>query len=343
MSDDKNIDLQYEHYQVAPDQEQLRIDKYLMEHMEGTTRSKIQNACAAGTVLVNDKVVKANHKVKGGDMIKISLPKPIDLESYLVGEDIPLDVVYEDDHVLVINKQAGLVVHPGSGNHSGTLVNALIHYLKSKDLPVMEGNTIDRPGLVHRIDKDTSGLLVIAKSEEAMQGLSQQFFDHSIERTYTALVWGDVEEDEGTIEGNIDRHPTDRLRMFVYTDGMTGRHAVTHYKVKERLHYVTLINCKLETGRTHQIRVHMKHLGHTLFNDERYGGNKILKGTVFSKYKGFVENIFKIMPRQALHASSLGFVHPVTGEKMQFQSELPVEFQETIDKWKSYTSSRKSF
>ncbi len=327
---------------VDPGQSPLRIDKYLLGKLLKVTRSKIQGACKEGKVLVNDKPVKSNYKVRPSDIISISIVKP---ESHFVGlipEEMELDIVYEDDHLMVINKPAGLVVHPGTGNHDGTLVNGLMHYFESRDLPVMEGNESDRPGLVHRIDKDTSGLLVIAKSEEAMKGLAKQFFDHTIDRTYIALVWGDVKEEKGTIEGHIGRHPTDRLQQFVFVDGDEGKHAVTHYEVIEPLYYVTLVKCVLETGRTHQIRVHMKHLGHTLFNDDRYGGDRILKGTVFSKYKQFVENTFKLLTRQALHAHSLGFIHPVSGEKMYFESELPEDFTAALEKWRGYTNTRKS-
>lgn len=340
---DQNQDYyDYHTIMVDPSQTPLRIDKFLMNRVEKATRSKIQNGCKMGTVLVNDKPVKSNYKVKPNDAIKVVLPKPIDYEKQMLGEDIPLDIVYEDEHLLVLNKQAGLVVHPGIGNYSGTLVNGLIHHFKNNNLPVMAGNTADRPGLVHRIDKETTGLMVIAKSEEAMTGLAKQFFDHSIERSYVALVWGDIEDDAGTIEGHIGRHPTDRIQMYVYPEGEMGKHAVTHYEVLERLYYVTLVKCVLETGRTHQIRVHMKHKGHILFNDSRYGGDKIVKGTVFSKYKQFVENTFKVMPRQALHAKSLGFVHPITKEKLFFDSELPEDFANGLERWRGYTESRKS-
>lgn len=276
-------------------------------------------------------VVKQNYKVKAGDEIRVMFTHP-PYEFLLQPEDIPLDIVYEDDVLLVVNKEPGMVVHPGHGNYSGTLINALLHHCKD-ELP---NNTSDRPGLVHRIDKDTSGLLVVAKTEAAMTFLSKQFFDKTSEREYIAIVWGNVEDDEGTIEGHLGRHPKNRLQMHVFPEGDEGKEAVTHYKVIERLGYVTVVSCKLETGRTHQIRVHMKYIGHTLFNDERYGGERILKGTTFTKYKQFVENAFKILPRQALHAKTLGFVHPVTKELMQFNSEIPEDMASVIDKWRHY-------
>ena len=332
----------YEHYQITVDPKQvpIRIDKYLLERVEKMARSKIQAGCKEGYITVNGQTIKPNYKVRPGDEISVSMTKPKGPGVRLLGEDIPIDVVYEDDHLLVLNKQAGLVVHPGFGNSDGTLVNALIHYLDSSDLPVMDGNPAERPGIVHRIDKDTSGLMVVAKTEEAITGLGKQFYDHSIERTYQALVWGDVLEQSGTIEGHIGRHAKDRLQMAVQTDG-TGKHAITHYEVLESLYYVTLVKCVLETGRTHQIRVHMKHIGHTLFNDARYGGDRVLKGTVFSKYKQFVDNTFKLLPRQALHASTLGFVHPVSGERMDFSSPLPEDFAAALEKWRGYTKTRK--
>lgn len=331
--EEENDDL-YEHYSFTVDKGQspLRIDKYLMNFIENATRNKIQEGAKNGSVFVNDIPVKSSYKVKPFDVIKVLFAHP-PYENLLVGEDIPLDVVYEDDTLLVVNKSAGMVVHPGHGNYSGTLINALIY--RFDNLP---NNSSDRPGLVHRIDKDTSGLLVIAKTEQAMAHLSLQFAEKTSEREYVALVWGNPANDEGTIEGNIGRHPKNRLQNTVYLDDEAdkGKPAVTHYKVLERLGYVTLVSCKLETGRTHQIRVHMKHIGHTLFNDERYGGEKILKGTTFTKYKQFVDNCFKVLPRQALHAKTLGFVHPKTGEFMQFNSEIPKDMQTCIDKWRSY-------
>lgn len=333
LPQDESDDL-YEHYSFTAEkgQQPLRVDKYLMNFIEGATRNKIQQAAKDGNIYVNDKPVKSNYKVKGNDVIKVLFEYP-PYEHLLVGEDIPIDVVYEDDDVLVVNKPAGMVVHPGHGNYSGTLINALIYHFDN-----LPKNSNERPGLVHRIDKDTSGLLVVAKTEEAMTHLAKQFFDKTSERLYYALVWGNVEEDEGTVEGNIGRHPKNRLQNTVYMgdDADKGKPAVTHYKVLERFGYVTLVSCQLETGRTHQIRVHMKHIGHTLFNDERYGGERILKGTTFSKYKQFVENCFKILPRQALHAKTLGFVHPTTGEKMRFNSEVPKDMTECIEKWRNY-------
>ncbi len=329
---DTNNDELFEHHKfiASKGQEPLRVDKFLMNFIENATRNKIQQAAKSGNIWVNDKVVKQNYKVKAGDEVRVLFEHPPH-EFLLSPENIPLDIVYEDEVLLVVNKPAGMVVHPGHGNYSGTLINALLHHIEH--LPV---NSNQRPGLVHRIDKDTSGLLVVAKTEAAMTHLAKQFFDKTSEREYVALVWGNLEEDSGTIEGHIARHPKNRLQMTVYPEGDQGKEAVTHYKVLERLGYVTLIRCSLETGRTHQIRVHMKHIGHTLFNDERYGGNKILKGTTFSKYKQFVENAFKVLPRQALHAKTLGFYHPLTQEHMQFSSELPEDFANCIDKWRHY-------
>lgn len=323
----------YEHHKfvASKGQEPLRVDKFLMNFIENATRNQIQKAAKDGQIWVNNIVVKQNYKVKAGDEVRVMFSHP-PYEFLLEPEDIPLDVVYEDDTLLVVNKAAGMVVHPGHGNYSGTLINALLHHCK-EELP---NNTSDRPGLVHRIDKDTSGLLVVAKTEKAMTHLSKQFFDKTSQREYIALVWGNVENDSGTIEGHLGRHPKNRLQMHVFPDGEEGKEAVTHYKVLERLGYVTLVSCKLETGRTHQIRVHMKYIGHTLFNDERYGGEKILKGTTFTKYKQFVENTFKLLPRQALHAKTLGFVHPVTGKEMSFDSEIPADMANAIEKWRAY-------
>ncbi|WP_203257849.1 RluA family pseudouridine synthase [Hyunsoonleella ulvae] len=325
----------HEHFAFTVDKGQapLRIDKYLMNYIENITRSKIQNAAKNDGVLVNDVPVKSNYKVRPNDKIRVLFEHPT-YEALLVGEDIPLDIVYEDDQLVVVNKPAGMVVHPGHGNYSGTLINALIY--RFKNLP---NNSSDRPGLVHRIDKDTSGLLVVAKTEQAMTHLSLQFAEKTSEREYVALVWGNVEADEGTIEGNIGRHPKNRLQNTVFLDeeAEKGKPAVTHYKVLERLGYVTLVSCKLETGRTHQIRVHMKHIGHTMFNDERYGGNAILKGTTFTKYKQFVENCFKVLPRQALHAKTLGFKHPKTGEFMRFETPVPEDIEACIEKWRGYS------
>ena len=320
----------YEHYrfEASKGQSALRVDKFLMNLIENTTRSKIQNAIETGAVLVNDAAVKSNYKVKAGDVVRVVLAHPT-YEQLLKPENIALDIVYEDDQVLVVNKPAGMVVHPGHGNYSGTLVNALAFHFEN--LPM---NSSERPGLVHRIDKDTTGLLVVAKTEHAMAYLSKQFAEKTSEREYVALVWGNIEEDEGTIEGNIDRHLVNRMQMAVFLDEEKGKPAVTHYKVLERFGYVTLVSCQLETGRTHQIRVHMKHIGHTLFNDERYGGNLILKGTTFTKYKQFVDNCFKTLPRQALHAKTLGFEHPTTKEFMRFNTEIPQDLVDLIQKWR---------
>ncbi|NIX65887.1 RluA family pseudouridine synthase [Gaetbulibacter sp. S0825] len=325
----------YEHHSftVEKGQQPLRIDKYLMNFIENATRNKVQAAAKGGSIRVNGIPVKSNYKVKPLDEIKVLFEHPPH-ENLLVPEDIPIDIVYEDEHLLVVNKPAGMVVHPGHGNYSGTLINALTFHFDN-----LPNNSSDRPGLVHRIDKDTSGLLVVAKTEKAMTHLSNQFAAKTSKREYIALVWGNVEEDEGTIEGNIGRHPKNRLQNTVYLDDDEdkGKPAVTHYKVLERLGYVTLVSCRLETGRTHQIRVHMKHIGHTLFNDERYGGEKILKGTTFTKYKQFVDNCFKVLPRQALHAKTLGFKHPKTGEWMSFTTELPEDMQQCIKKWRAYS------
>jgi len=334
LPQDEN-DTLYEHFAFTVDKGQtpLRIDKYLMNFIENATRNKIQAAAKEGNIYVNDEPVKANYKVKPHDSIRVLFSHP-PFENLLVGEDMPLDIVYEDDTLLVVNKPAGIVVHPGHGNYSGTLINGLIYHFEN-----LPKNSSDRPGLVHRIDKDTSGLLVVAKTEHAMAHLSKQFKDKTSEREYVAIVWGNMEEDEGTIDGHIGRHPKNRLQNTVFFDDEIekGKPAVTHYKVIERLTYVTLVTCKLETGRTHQIRVHMKHIGHTLFNDERYGGERILKGTTFTKYKQFVDNCFKILPRQALHAKTLGFEHPKTGEFMQFSTPIPDDMQQCIEKWRGYS------
>ena len=328
----------YEHYSVTVDKGQnlLRIDKFLTNRMEGASRNRIQTAADAGNILVNGVPVKSSYKVKPLDRVSIVMPYPL-REVEIIPENIPLDIRYEDDDLIIVNKPAGMVVHPGHGNYSGTLVNALTYHLK--DLPLFRDGDM-RAGLVHRIDKNTSGILVVAKNERSHARLAKQFFDHSIHRVYHALVWGNMEADEGTVVGNIGRSVRDRLKMAVFPDGDGGKHAVTHYRVLERLGYVTLVECILETGRTHQIRVHMKHIGHILFNDERYGGHEILKGTHFAKYKQFVNNCFDTCPRQALHAMTLGFVHPVTGEEMYFTSELPDDMTRLIDKWRGYISNR---
>ena len=328
----------YEHFAVTADKGQtpMRLDKFLTVRMEHCSRNRIQAAADSGNILVNGKAAKSSYKVKPLDRIQIVMPYPR-REVELVAEDIPLDIPYEDQWLLLVDKPAGLVVHPGVGNYSGTLVNALAWHMK--DIPDYDAND-PHVGLVHRIDKDTSGLLVIAKTPDAKTNLGIQFFNKTTKRKYRALVWGVMEQDEGTIVGNIARNPRDRMQMAVMSDPTVGKHAVTHYRVLERLGYVTLVECILETGRTHQIRVHMKHIGHVLFNDERYGGHEILKGTHFSKYKQFVNNCFDTCPRQALHAMTLGFVHPVTGEEMYFTSELPDDMARLIEKWRGYISNR---
>jgi 23S rRNA pseudouridine1911/1915/1917 synthase len=328
----------FEHYRIIVDKGQslIRIDKFLANRIENASRSKIQAAADAQCILVNDKAVKSNYKVKPTDVISVVMPQP-PREFELIPENIPIDIIYEDDDLLLVNKAAGMVVHPGHGNYTGTLVNALAWHLK--DLPLFQSGEM-RPGLVHRIDKDTSGILVIAKNEIALSKLAKQFFDRTSDRRYIAIVWGDLKENEGTIEGNIGRSLRDRIKMYVYTDGSQGKPAVTHYKVIERLGYVNVVECKLETGRTHQIRVHFQHIGHPVFNDETYGGDQILRGTTFSKYKQFIQNCFKIMPRHALHARSLEFTHPTTGKRMSFDSQLPADMQTVIEKWRSYLGGR---
>ncbi len=328
----------FEHYRFSADsgQNPLRIDKYLQNKIENASRSKIQAAADNGSLRVNDKVVKSNYKVKPGDTVTVVLEYP-PREIEIIPEDIPLNVVYEDESFVIVNKPPGLVVHPSYGHYTGTLINALAY--RYKDLPIFNGNDA-RPGLVHRIDKNTSGLLVIAKSEEAKAKIALQFFEHTTHRRYIALVWGNFEEDEGTITGHLGRSPKNRKLMTVFPDGEYGKHAITHYKVLERLGYVTLVECRLETGRTHQIRVHMQHIGHPLFNDPEYGGDKILKGTTFTKYKQFVQNCFNMLPRQALHAKELGFQHPSKNEYMKFDSELPDDMVAVIEKWRGYVDSR---
>ena len=328
----------YEHFRVVVDkgQSQVRVDKYLFERLVNSSRNRIQKAADAGLIMANGKPVKSSYKVKPCDVLTVMMDRPR-YDNDIIPEDIPLDIVYEDNDLMVINKPAGLVVHPGCGNYHGTLVTAIAWHLK--DNPRYDPND-PQVGLVHRIDKDTSGLLVVAKTPDAKTHLGLQFYNKTTKRKYNALVWGIVENNEGTIEGNIGRNPKDRMQMAVLSDPAQGKHAVTHYRVLERLGYVTLVECVLETGRTHQIRVHMKHIGHTLFNDERYGGNEILKGTHFSKYKQFVNNCFETCPRQALHAMTLGFVHPRTGEEMFFTSPLPEDMTNLIDKWRNYISNR---
>lgn len=330
----------YEHFRTVVDKGQtpVRIDKYLFERIVNASRNRIQTAADNGFVMANGKPVKSSYKVKPLDVLTVMMDRPR-YENDIIPEDIPLDIVYEDDDLMVINKPAGLVVHPGCGNYHDTLVNAIAWHLRN--VPTYDPND-PQVGLVHRIDKDTSGLLVVAKTPDAKTSLGLQFYNKTTKREYNALVWGIVEQDEGTVTGNIGRNPKDRMQMAVMTDPTQGKHAVTHYQVLERLGYVTLVKCVLETGRTHQIRVHMKHIGHVLFNDERYGGHEILKGTHFSKYKQFVNNCFDICPRQALHAKTLGFVHPRTGKEMFFTSELPEDMTTLLDKWRTYISNRES-
>lgn len=327
----------YEHFAITADKGQslLRLDKFLTAHMMHCSRNRIQAAADSGNILVNGVPAKSSYKVKPFDRIQVVLPYP-KTEYEIVPEDIPLTIPYEDDDIVLVDKPAGMVVHPGVGNHSGTLVNAMSWHLRT--LPMFsEGNT--RAGLVHRIDKNTSGLLVMAKNEQALARLGKQFFDHSIQRRYVALVWGNFEEDEGIITGNIGRSPRERQKMYVFADGSDGKWAVTHWRVLRRFGYVTLVECRLETGRTHQIRVHMAWIGHPLFNDERYGGDRILKGTTFSKYRQFIENCFATMPRHALHARLLGFEHPTTHEQVSFESELPADFKALLAKWESYSAT----
>ena len=337
-SEEERGDELYEHFHIVVDEGQslLRIDKFLHNHMKNTSRNKIKQAAQAGNILVNGKAQIQNYKVKPSDDISIVLTYP-PREIEIVPEDIPLDVVYEDDDLIIINKKAGMVVHPAYANYTGTLVNALCYHLR--DILVHE-DVVQNPMLVHRIDKDTSGIIIVAKTEYAQAKLAAQFFNHTIHRRYYAIVWGDFQEDEGTIEGHIGRSAKDRKVMDVYPDGSHGKHAVTHWKVLERFGYVTLVECRLETGRTHQIRAHMRYIKHPLFNDATYGGDRILKGTTFTKYKQFVQNCFSLMPRQALHAKSLGFIHPTTGKEFMFESELPDDMQAVLEKWRHYATHK---
>lgn len=332
--EEQDEELLFEHHRIVadPGQSLIRIDKFLNARLANVSRSKIQQGIEGGFVKVNEASVKSNYKVHPNDVISISLPEP-PRDTEVKPENIPLNIVYEDDWLLVINKPAGMVVHPAYNNWTGTLVNALAYHFQN--LPQLPGNT-GKPGLVHRIDKDTSGLLVIAKTESVLTSLAKQFFDHSIERTYWALVWGELIPQQGTINAHVGRSLKDRRVTTVFPDGDMGRNAITHYKLLQSLRYVSLVECKLETGRTHQIRAHMKYLGHPLFNDAMYGGDQIIKGTMFSKYKQFVENCFKVMPRQALHAKTLGFIHPIKKEWMQFTSELPEDFSSALEKWENY-------
>jgi 23S rRNA pseudouridine1911/1915/1917 synthase len=328
----------FEHHRFMadPGQSLLRIDKFLSDRLDRTSRTRIQNAANAGNILVNNKAVKPNYKVKPGDIVQVVLPAP-PREIELIPENIPINIVYEDEDVLVVNKEPGMVVHPAYGNYTGTLVNALMWHFR--DLPLFSTGE-SRPGLVHRLDKNTSGILVIAKNEFALNRLSRQFFDRTTDRRYNALVWGIPDPPEGTITGNVGRSIKDRKVMQVFSDGSEGKTAITHYKILEDLGYISLIECKLETGRTHQIRVHFSHIKHPVFNDEEYGGDQILKGTTFTKYQQFIKNCFKILPRQALHAKSLSFDHPVTGKRLSFESDLPNDMQQVIEKWRRYISGR---
>ncbi len=328
----------FEHFRFTsdPGQTVLRIDKFLSNRLESTSRNRIQSAAKAGNILVNDLPVKPNYKVKPGDVISIVLPHP-PRKIELIPENIPLTIAHEDQDIIVVNKPAGLVVHPGYGNYSGTLVNALMYHLQNNEL---FNSGEERPGLVHRIDKNTSGLLVVAKNEIALNKLALQFFNKTSTRTYHALVWGDMKEDAGTITGNLGRNPKNRKQMMVFPDGDYGKVAITHYRVLERLGYVNLVECRLETGRTHQIRAHFQYIGHPLFNDPEYGGAAILRGTTFTKYKQFVQNCFNLIPGQALHAKTLGFVHPGTGKEVSFDSELHPGFAEVLRKWRTYLDGR---
>ena len=330
----------FEHhrFKADPGQSLLRIDKFITSRLENTSRTRVQNAANAGNILVNDIPVKPNYKVKPGDIIQVVLPTP-PREIELIPENIPVKIIYEDDDVIVVNKEPGMVVHPAYGNYTGTLVNALMWHFR--DLPLFQTGEL-RPGLVHRLDKNTSGILLVAKNEFAHNRLARQFFDRTTDRKYVALVWGTPDPPEGTITGNVGRNPKDRKIMFVFPDGSQGKHAVTHYKVIENLGYISMVECKLETGRTHQIRVHFSYIKHPLFNDEEYGGNQILKGTTFTKYQQFVRNCFTILPRQALHAKSLAFDHPVTGKRLSFESDLPDDMLKVAEKWRTYISGRDS-
>jgi 23S rRNA pseudouridine1911/1915/1917 synthase len=340
MAEEESFDQQelFEHYRfkAEPGQSLLRIDKFIAIRVENASRTRVQNAANAGNILVNGNPVKPNYKVKPGDLIQIVLPNP-PREIELIAENIPLNIIYEDDDLVVVNKEPGMVVHPAYGNYTGTLVNALMWHFK--DLPLFNSGE-NRPGLVHRIDKNTSGILVVAKNEFALNRLSKQFYDRTTDRKYIALVWGVPDPAEGTITGNVGRNIKDRKIMQVFTDDTEGKPAITHYKVIEDFSYISMVECKLETGRTHQIRVHFSHIRHPLFNDVEYGGDQILKGTTFSKYQQFIKNCFKILPRQALHAKSLSFDHPATGKRLSFDSELPLDMQQVIGKWRSYLSGR---
>ena len=335
-SNDAESEGLYEHLSITvdPGQDKLRIDKFLFNFRQNSSRNKISQTCRAGNVIVNGHPVKQNYRVKPGDRISVLLTSP-PRENIIIPQDIPINIVYEDDDVVVVDKAAGMVVHPGHGNYDGTLINALAFHFEKNG----EKSDLDRVGLVHRIDKDTSGLLVIAKNEFALSFLAKQFFDRTTKRLYWAFVWGNIAENKGTITGNIGRHLKNRMQMAVFPDGDFGKHAVTHYQVIERFRYITWVECKLETGRTHQIRAHFKHIGHTLFNDERYEGNQILKGVNLPKYKQFIKNVFEVLPRHALHAHTLGFIHPVTKKEMYFESPMPEDMNEALKKWRNYVES----
>ena len=335
-SNDAESEGLYEHLSITvdPGQDKLHIDKFLFSFLQNSSTNKISQTCRAGNVIVNGHPVKQNYRVKPGDRISVLLTSP-PRENIIIPQDIPINIVYEDDDVVVVDKAAGMVVHPGHGNYDGTLINALAFHFEKNG----EKSDLDRVGLVHRIDKDTSGLLVIAKNEFALSFLAKQFFDRTTKRLYWAFVWGNIAENKGTITGNIGRHLKNRMQMAVFPDGDFGKHAVTHYEVIERFRYITWVECKLETGRTHQIRAHFKHIGHTLFNDERYEGNQILKGVNLPKYKQFIKNVFEVLPRHALHAHTLGFIHPVTKKEMYFESPMPEDMNEALKKWRNYVES----
>jgi 23S rRNA pseudouridine1911/1915/1917 synthase len=337
-------DLQERHEIIAdPKQSPIRLDKFLLDRLANRSRNKVQSAIRSGSVRVDDQEVKPNYKVKPGNKVSIILPRQLDEVYEIAPQDIPLNIVYEDDTVLIVNKPFGMAVHPGVGIPAGTLVNAVAWHLRDQlERSPVGTNDYSRAGIVHRIDKDTTGLMVVAKTEFAMVHLSRQFFYHTIERRYHALVWGDIEGESGTVISNIGRNPYDRRQFMVFPEGEEGKHAVTHWRVLERFYYCTLVECRLETGRTHQIRVHMKSIGHTLFGDQRYGGDQILKGTVYSKYRQFVENNLAMLPRQALHAKVLGFTHPATSEHIRFESDLPADMQQVIDRWREYVHTRKT-
>ncbi len=338
LDEDQDEQELFEHFRIDVDQGQnlLRMDRFILAKIPNVSRSRIQAAADAGNIIVNGKPTKSSYRVKPGDSISIMMPHP-PLKIEIIPQEIPINIVFEDDTLLVVNKDPGMVVHPGHGNYSGTLVNALMYHLRN--VPLFSSGEI-RPGVVHRIDKNTSGLVVIAKTERAMNHLSRQFFERTAQRAYMALVWGDMKEDEGTIDAHIGRGPSDRMKMFVFPNGESGRNAITHWRVVERLGYVTLVECHLETGRTHQIRVHLNYIRHPIFNDDRYGGDLIMKGPIFTKYKQFVEHTFSVCPRHALHAKSLGFTHPQTGEKMFFESDLPDDMQQVIALWRDKYNSQ---